>query len=285
MTMNHRWLIAAAALLLASSTLAAQPNLAAPPTDNSNQIVNEVGIDQKLNAQVPLDLPFRDETGRAVRLRDYVSDKPVILVLAYYKCPMLCSAVLNGVVKSLRHVDFEIGKEFNVLTVSIDPKETPDLAAGKKASYIKDYGKPEAAAGWGFLVGDQGPIDQLAKAVGFRYVYDANSGQYAHAGGIMVLTPEGRVARYFYGVDYLPDDVRLGLVEASDNKIGSPVDQVLLLCYHYDPVTGKYGLMVMRMLQIAGVITIGAIALLWYKTLRRDRRRKAEASLGTTGTA
>jgi protein SCO1/2 len=283
--LNDRWILVATAMLLAAVTAHVQPNLEAPPTDNSNQVVNQIGIDQKLNAQVPLDLTFRDEAGRSVRLSEYVHDKPVILVLAYYRCPMLCSAVLGGVVKALRLVDLEIGKDYEVVTGSIDPKETPDLAAAKKATYVKEFGKPEAAAGWHFMVGDEDQIKTLAQTVGFRYVYDANTGQYAHAGGIMMLTPKGRVARYFYGVDFLPDDVRLGLVESSGDKIGSPVDQVLLLCYHYDPVTGKYGLIITRVLQGAAIATIGAFGLFWYYTIRRDRRKRAEAEIGASGAA
>lgn len=267
-------ILAAAMTLAAAGALSAQPNLAPKPVDKSHEIVNEVSIDQKLDAQVPLNLQFLDESGRTVRLSDYVSDKPVVLVLAYYRCPMLCTEVLNGVVKAFRLLKFDVGNEFNVLTVSIDPEETPELSAEKKASYIKNYGRAGAEKGWHFLVGEKGAIDSLANAVGFRYVYDPQSGQYAHAGGIMLLTPKGRVARYFYGIDFMPDDLRLGLVEASENKIGSPVDALLLLCYHYDPITGKYGLVIMRVLQGAAILTIAAFGSFWFWTIRRDRRKK-----------
>ncbi|MBS1912096.1 MAG: SCO family protein [Bacteroidetes bacterium] len=269
---------------LAPGCLHAQPNLMAPRPDNSTEVVNRVGIDQRLNEQVPLDLEFTDETGRKVRLSEYVNTKPVVLVLAYYQCPMLCSEVLNGLVKSMRVLDFDAGKEFNVLTVSINPKETPQLAAEKKTNYIKNYGRPGAENGWHFLTGEQSQIDALCTAAGFRYVYDPNTEQYAHAGGIMVLTPTGRLSRYLLGVEFSPNDLKFSLMEASANKIGTPVDQLLLLCYHYDPTTGKYGFAIMTVLRIAGIITVGAIALLWYRTVKADRRKRAaETSAGGPG--
>lgn len=245
---------------------------------SATDVVNEIGIDQKLNAQLPLDLPFLDENGREVRLGDYFGKRPVILILAYYRCPMLCDLVLNGTVKALRPVSFDIGSEFDIVTVSINPEETPELAAQKKVAYVEDYGRPGAAAGWHFLTGPQESIDQLAKTVGFRYVYDPKSGQFAHAGGIMVATTEGRISKYFYGVEYPSNDLRLGLVEASNNQIGTLADELTLLCYQYDPVTGKYGLVITRALQIAGIVTVGALGVFIAFSIRRDRRKKAGAA-------
>ncbi len=239
----------------------------------SPSVPAEIGIDQKLNEQVPLDIKFRDETGKTVRLGDYFGGKPVILSLVYYDCPMLCTLSLNGLLSSLQHLKFSAGDEFNVVTVSFDPREKPELAAAKKRVYLTLYNRPHGWEGWHFLTGDQESIRQLTSAVGFRYKWDAASGQYAHATGIMLLTPQGRIARYFYGIDYPATDLRLGLIEASANKIGTPVDAVLLLCSHYDPVQGKYGLVVTRVLQLAGIATVlilGSFMLVWFL---HDRRR------------
>lgn len=228
-------------------------------------LLKDVGIDQKLNASIPLDLMFRDEHGQPVELSQYFGSKPVILTLVYYSCPMLCTQVLNGLDRSLKALPMEIGKDFNVVTVSIDPTEQPVLAEAKHALYTGIYGRPGAAYGWHFLTGDEPQIKQLANAVGFRYAYDPDSKQFAHAAGIMMLTPEGKLSRYFYGVQFPERDLRLGLVEASQGKIGSPVDQVLLFCYHYDPHTGKYGLLISRVIQLAGGLTvlIGGIFLIF----------------------
>ncbi len=225
-------------------------------------LLKEVGVDQKLNQQIPLDLTFRDEHGQPVQLRQYFGQKPVIISLVYYNCPMLCTQVLNGVESSLKLLPMDIGKQFNVITVSIDPTERPVLAEAKQALYTGIYGRPGAAAGWHFLTGDEPQIRQLADALGFRYAYDPDSKQYAHASAIMLLTPEGKISRYFYGIQYASRDLRLGLVEASEGKIGTPVDQVLLFCYHYDPVTGKYGLLISRVIQAAGALTVLAIGIL-----------------------
>jgi protein SCO1/2 len=259
-----------AALLLAFSTeqLAAQSEVARPG------ILTNVGLDQKLNAQVDGELQFVDESGNQVKLSQYLGNRPVILSLVYYECPMLCTLVLNGVVRALRTLEFSAGQEFEVLTISIDPGETPELALAKKTQYMENYARPGADTGWHFLTGREDQISQLAETVGFRYTYDENSDEYAHASGIMVLTPEGRVARYFYGVEYSPRDLRLGLVEASDNKIGSPVDQILLFCYHYDPTKGKYSVAIMSFLRLAGVGTVLAIAGFLFLMIRRDRRRE-----------
>ncbi len=209
-------------------------------------LLQNVGFDQRLNEQVPLDLAFRDEQGRDVELADYFHGKPVILVLAYYRCPMLCNLVLNGLTQTMRDISFDAGREFEVVTVSFDPRETPELAAAKKKTYVDRYGRSGAENGWHFLTGQQESIEPLAHAVGFRYKYDAFRDEFAHASGIVILTPGGKVSRYFYDIKYSPRDVRLGLVEASENKIGSPIDQVLLFCFHYDPAEGKYGAAIMR---------------------------------------
>jgi protein SCO1 len=220
------------------------------------ELLKDVGVDQKLNSSVPLDLVFRDEHGKAVALGQYFHGKPVILTLIYYNCPMLCTQVLNGLDRSLEGVPLNIGRDFEVVTVSIDPTEQPSLAEAKQAVYLGMYNRPGAVEGWHFLVGDEPSIEQLARAVGFRYAYDPDSKQYAHASVIMLLTPEGKLSRYFYGVTYPARDIRLGLVDASGGKIGSPVDQVLLFCYHYDPHTGRYGLLISRVLQLSGLATL-----------------------------
>lgn len=220
------------------------------------ELLKDVGVDQKLNGSIPLDLAFRDEHGKTVALGRYFHGKPVILTLVYYNCPMLCTQVLNGLDRSLEQIPMSIGQDFEVVTVSIDPTEQPSLAEAKQAVYLGMYNRPGAARGWHFLVGEEASIEQLARAVGFRYAHDPDSKQYAHASVIMLLTPEGRLSRYFYGVSYPARDMRLGLVDASGGKIGSPVDQVLLFCYHYDPHTGKYGLLISRVLQLAGLATI-----------------------------
>ena len=215
-----------------------------------------VGIDQRLNNQVPLDLKFRDETGQTVTLGSYFGKKPVILSLVYYTCPMLCSMAENGLLNALRDVKFNIGEQYEVVTVSIDPTDTPEMAMGKKGVYVGLYGRPAAKHGWHFLVGDDPEIRALAGAVGFHYNYMPDTKQYAHATGIIVVTPQGKVSRYFYGIQYPARDIRLALVEASSEKIGNPVDAVLLYCCQYDPHTGKYSVAVAHVLKIAGAITI-----------------------------
>ncbi len=248
------------------------------PSGQPAPILQRVGIDQKLNAQVPLDLVFRDESGRAVTLREYFGERPVLLSLVYYECPMLCTLILNGLLRSLRALSFTAGKEFVVLTVSFDPREGPQLAAAKKRAYVRSYGRPEAERGWHFLTGDEDAIRRLTEAVGFRYAFDAETGQFAHASGIMVLTPQGRVARYFYGIEYAPRDLRLGLVEAAQGKIGSPVDQLLLYCYHYDPKTGRYSMLIMNVLRLAGAATVLAVGGFMLVMFRRERRKKRAIS-------
>jgi protein SCO1/2 len=232
------------------------------PSSGLPKALSEVGLEQKLDQQLPLDLVFRDESGQEVKLGQYFGQKPVILALVYYDCPMLCTQILNGMVTSFRVLPFQVGKEFDVVTVSFDPRETSALATTKKkvyVNYLPEKMRAGAANGWHFLTGDQASITKLTEAVGFRYYYDEATKQFAHASGIMVATPHGRLSRYFYGIEYAPRDLRLGLIESSANKIGSPADQLLLYCYHYDPATGKYGAAVMKIMRIAGVITVLAI--------------------------
>lgn len=241
-------LLSAFCLLIFAAPAFAQAGRPVRPSD--------IRFDQRLDNQVPLDLNFRDEAEQTVRLGDYFNGKPVILALVYYDCPMLCNQVLNGLTHSLKTLSFDAGKEFEVVVVSFNPRDTSELASAKKEVYLKDYGRPGTAAGWHFLTGDPQPINELTGAVGFRYVYDPALNQYAHASGIMVLTPQGRLSRYFYGIEYAPRDLRLGLIEAAENRIGAPADQLMLLCYQYDPATGKYSVSVIKALRVGGVLTV-----------------------------
>lgn len=260
--------VAFAALALASSAAA---QLASDPMQSVGvrpDLLKQVGIDQKLNQSVPLNLTFRDEHGQTVQLSQYFGQKPVILTLVYYNCPMLCTQILNGVESGLKELPMDIGKQFNVVTVSIDPSEGHVLADVKQEMYTGMYGRPGAAQGWHFLTGDEPQIKQLASAVGFRYAYDPDTKQFAHASAIMILTPEGKISRYLYGIQFPSRDLRLGLVEASEGKIGSPVDAILLFCYHYDPHTGKYGLLISHVIQAGGAFTLlvlGALVLVLFR--------------------
>ncbi len=211
-----------------------------------------------------------------MQLRDYFGEKPVILSLVYYECPMLCSMILNGLLRSLNTLSFDVGDEFNIVTVSFDPKETTKLAMGKKKSYLSKYGRLDAENGWHFLTGDESSIQQLTEAVGFNYKYDPETNQFVHASGIMVLTPQGKLSRYFYGVEYSAKDLKFGLMEAANNKIGSAVDQLLLYCYHYDPVTGKYGMVIMNVIRISGTATVLVLVVFMLVMFRRDRKAKSE---------
>jgi protein SCO1/2 len=243
-----------------------------PPSNKLPEVLTEIGLDQRLDAQVPLDLRFKDEAGRDVRLGDYFGRKPVILTLVYYECPMLCTQVLNGLTSALGVLSFTVGQEFDIVTVSFDPKETPELAAAKKAAYLDRYKRKGAGRGWHFLTGDERSIAALTKAVGFRYAYNASIDQYAHVSGIMVLTPEGRLSRYFYGIEYGPRDVRLALIEAADRRIGTPADQLLLYCFHYDPKSARYSLAIMRLVRTLGVATVLAMVGGIVVLCRRERR-------------
>lgn len=276
---RHPWRGLLCLLLLALLVPALPARAQAPAGDP----LRDVGFDQKLNAQAPLDLAFRDETGRSVQLGDYFGAKPVILTLGYYECPMLCGLVFRETADSLRAIDeMTIGDEFEVVSVSIDPGETPEIAAGKKTLHVQQYGRDGAAAGWHFLTGTQPAIDALTQAVGFRYVYDLEIDQYAHPAGIIILTPQGRVSRYIFGIDFPPKDVRLGLVEASDGQVGTAVDHLLLLCYQYDPATGQYTPLITNMMRLVGVATVlilgGALLFLLWQERHKPALPEGKAS-------
>ncbi len=258
-------------------------DVAAQPAGMRPPVLKEVGIDQLLNNQVPPELTFVDETGKSVRLADYFGGKPIVLSLVYYDCPQLCTQVLTGLLGTLKTLPMSPGKDFVALTVSFDPKEKPALAAAKKREYLDRLGKPEAEAGWHFLTGEESQIVALTRAVGFRYVWDPVTSQYAHASGIMVLTPEGRVSRYFYGIEYAPRDLRFGLLDASAGKIGSLADQIILYCYQYDPSRGTYSLVLMRVLRIFAAITLLSIIGLILFLRRQTRKRPSDPNAGKGG--
>jgi protein SCO1/2 len=238
--------------------------------------LKHVGIDQKLDSQVPLSLQFKDETGKAVRLGDYFGKRPVILAPVYYECPMLCTQILNGLVRSLKAVTFKPGEEFEVVVFSFDARDTTALTAAKKDAYLKRYDRSGTDAGWHFLTGDPNNIKALTDSIGFRFVWDPHTTQFAHASGVMVVTPEGRVSKYFYGIEYAPKDIRLGLIEAAKNKIGTPVDQLMLFCYHWDPSTGKYTATAMNLLRVAGGVTVVFLGGFVIIMLRRDAKEKGK---------
>ena len=277
-----RWIQRVAAMatsvMLMSAIVSAQgeaPGLRPPQALPANQVpgvLGKVAFEQRLNEQLPLDLPFRDEAGQPVRLGDYFGRKPVVLTFVYYECPMLCTQVLNGLESALRVIDETVGREFDVITVSFDPRETPSLAAGKKRAYLDRYKRPEAERGWHFLTGDQASIDALTKAAGFSYVWDDDTRQFAHASGIVVATPAGKLSRYFFGIDYSSRDVKFALIESSNEKIGSLADRLLLYCYHYDPNTGNYGFVAMRAVRIGGAVTLAALMGFVLVSLRREAR-------------
>jgi protein SCO1/2 len=277
--MNRRRIVVAAlALVVGLRLLAAVPAVAHTgnePYTKDEAFLKEIGFDQKLGAQLPLDATFTDETGKTVRLGEYFGQKPVVMLITYYNCTMLCPLLLDGLVRTLRPVSFDIGKQFTVLTVSINPRETFSIAASRKDLYIQRYGRPGAEHGWHFLTGKADAIAALTEAVGFRYVYDKKKDEYAHASGIVIFTPEGKAARYLYGVEFSPRDMRLALIEAANNTIGNPVDQILLYCYHYDPLTGKYGVIIMNVLRLAGSATAVALGSFMVVMFRRDRRKAA----------
>ena len=275
----YLFLIIGAALVGELPAMAQGIPAAAPAGTPSGQlpaILKNVRYEQKLDTQVPLNLAFRDESGKAVRLGDYFGRKPVVLILAYYRCPMLCSQVLAGATHAFRQLPFRISQQFNVLTVSFDPRETPALAAASKQTYIASYDQPQAAEGWHFLTGQQAEITALTQAVGFHYAWDAQTQQYAHATGIVVLTPSGKVAQYFYGIDYPAQDLRLALVQSSDERIGSLSDEVLLFCSHYDPNSGRYTAIMSRVLQIAGAFTLLILGGVLFMLFYLDRRKRLE---------
>jgi protein SCO1/2 len=249
-------------------------------TNEKPNILNGVGIAQHLNQQLPVDLTFKDDTGKQVQLASYFGKKPAILALVYYQCPMLCSEELNGLASALQMVNFVPGRDFNIVVISIDPSEGTDLAAAKKRSYLKRYGHPDTAAGWHFMTGTQPNIDALTKTVGFSYVKipgpDGKLTQFAHASSIQLVTPEGKLAQYYMGVEYSPKDIRLGLVEASGNHIGSPVDNILTYCYHYDPQANKHSLIIARVVQLGGAMTLVMLGGFMWIMFRRDYRAAHE---------
>ncbi len=277
--MTFRWV---AIGLVLSAVLRAQ-SMAPPPgrivrAEEKPEMLKGIGIDQRLDQPLPLDAAFRSETGETVRLGRYFGKRPVVLALVYYNCPMLCTQVLNGLVSSLSVLSLSAGRDFDVVAVSFDPRETPAMAAAKKEAYLTRYRRAGAGQGWHFLTGDEASIASLTKAAGFRFRFDEALGQFAHASAVMVATPGGRLARYFYGIEYPPRDLRLGLVEASAGRIGTPVDQILLFCFHYDPASGKYGAAVVNIVRLAGGLTVALLAgSLFWMSRRRARNLRATA--------
>lgn len=277
--------VSSLALLIAGSSLTTRAQYAQPPQRISNgnalsPILKDVRIEQKLGAQIPLDTLFRDETGQAVKIGDYFKgQRPVVFALVYYNCPRLCNQILSGMIGGLRGVSFTPGKDFDVVVLSFDPRERPEDAAKKKHIVLADYHRLDTAAGWHFLTGDKAAIDTVADAVGFHYAYDPATEQFAHMSAIMLATPQGRLSHYFYGIEYDPKDLRLGLVEASAGRIGSPVDQLALYCYHYDPTTGRYGPVIMNIMRLGGILMV-LLVLALILFLRRYRPRSAETAGG-----
>jgi protein SCO1/2 len=275
-----------AAGLLAAGAVAVHPQ--APPKlqpgegvpNKTPDILQQVGIDQHLNQQIPLDLTFKDETGRLVQLRQYFGSKPVILALVYFQCPMLCSQVQAGLTGALNGiVRFNVGRDFNVLTVSFDPRDTPQDASAARKTYLSRYRRAGSDQGWHFLTGSKDQIAALAAAVGFRYAWDAENKQFAHASGIMLLTPDGRLSQYYYGIEYVPRDLQLGLIEASQGKIGNLADRVLLYCFHYDPTRGKYGAAIFNILRISAAATVLLLGGFMFIMFRRDIRAARQSRL------
>ncbi len=244
-----------------------------PTADNRPSILQNVGIDQKLGEVVPSDLVFNDEHGRAVCLGEMFDSHPVILVLVYYQCPMLCTMVLNDLLRTMRAMPETVGKDFDVITVSFDPRDTPEFALLKKKTYLAQYDRPGAKNGWHFLTGQQASITALTNAVGFRYTWDPKYQIYAHASGIMVLTPTGKLSRYFFGIDYVPSDLRIALTEASGGHVGGLADAILMYCFCYDPATGKYGVAISRLLKVGGGLTVLVLGSFVVTAIRRERGR------------
>jgi protein SCO1/2 len=266
--------LAAAASAGAQDAVSRRPS--GPPASEKPPMLRDVGIDQRLDQPLPLDATFRDEDGRSVRLGQYFGARPVVIALVYYECPMLCTQVLNGLVSALSVVSLDAGRDFDVVAVSFDPREGPELARAKKQAYLERYARPQTAAGWHFLTGRPDAIGRLTKAVGFRYAFDKDQNQFAHAAAIAVATPDGVISRYFYGIEYPPRDLRLGIVEASAGRVGSIADQMLLLCYHYDPSTGRYGFIALTLVRIGGLLTVAAFGLfLWLERRRGQAEQRS----------
>lgn len=266
-------MVMASAMALVSAVVSAQgiAPQAGVPSNQVPGVLSKVSFEQRLNEQLPLDLMFKDEAGKDVKLGDFFGKKPVILTFVYYECPMLCTQVLTGLASALGVIDESIGKEFDVVTVSFDPKETPVLAAGKKQTYLDRYKRPSAEQGWHFLTGQQSSIDALTKAAGFNYAWDDNTKQFAHASGVVVAAPDGRLTNYFFGIDYSPRDLKFALIESSQGKVGRFAEKVLLYCYHYDPTTGQYGFIAMRAVRVGGAVTLVALVGFVFVSLRRER--------------
>jgi protein SCO1 len=285
MRLNQRLYRSLTVAALSAAAVCAQPGQPAPAQPSLSMqdsnlkpalpgALQGVGIDQKLDEQIPLYLTFKDEAGRSVPLSEFFkTGKPVILAPVYYRCPMLCTQILTGLESALKAVSFNPGQDFEVVAVSFDPKDTPEIAAAKKQTYLKRYGRANTANGWHFLTGDEANIKPFMDSIGFHYKYDPKTDQYAHASAIMVVTPTGHVSKYFYGVEYSPRDIRLGLVEASANKIGTPVDAILLFCYHYDPATGKYGALAINMVRFGGAIFVVFGGMFLLIAFRKDIRQ------------
>src|SRR5215213_5956826 len=270
--------------VLAQKTEHYNSPLYAPKTYDPNQAgtsnglppaLEKAGIEQKLNEQVPFDAVFKDENGREVKLGEYFGKRPVILALVYFECPMLCNEVLNGLTGSLKSLSFDAGRDFDVIAISFDARENekPDLAKNKKESYMKRYGRPGTENGWHFLTGTQEQIDKVTNAVGFKYYWDEKSNQFAHAGGIMITTPEGRLSRYLYGIDYAPKDVKFAVMESAEHKIGNTAEQLMLYCYHYDPSTGKYGLSILKVIRLGGIVTLLGLSAMFFVFWRRSKAK------------
>ena len=250
-----------------------------PAPRTADEVIKNVGLDQKLNAQIPLHLSFRDEAGKDVQLSRYFGTKPVMLILIQYRCTMLCTTQMTLLMESLKQLQFDAGNQFHLLTVSIDPRETPSLAAETKQNYLKAYGRPGAASGWNFLTGEERSIKQLAASVGFRYAYDAKKDEFAHPDGVILLTPEGKIARYFFRLEYPAQGLRFGLIEAAKNRIGSPLDYIALMCYHYNPETGTYGVAILKVVRLAGLLTVLLMAFGIVMMKRRERPVKWRVSV------
>jgi protein SCO1 len=280
-----RNLAAGAVLLVCASACvwaqeAPKGELGQAPPDQKPAILQKVGIEQHLNQQIPLDLAFQDETGQPVSLRQYFGKRPVVVTMVYFQCPMLCSEVMSGVTATLNALtSYNVGRDFDVLTVSFDPRDTPATAMQSKQRYIKRYRRTGSEQGWHFLVGKQDQIDQLAQALGFHYQWDPENQQFAHASGIMLLTPDGRIAQYYYGIEYPPTDLRLGIVEASKGKIGTLADEILLFCYHYDPRQGKYGAAIFNILRLSALTTVLALGGVLFLLYRRERHGHAKLAV------
>ncbi len=271
--MNTRRIVSMLSVLAVLNSMAPAQEMTSNKQPNA---LENVGIEQRLNEQLPLDLTFKNSEGQEVKLGDYFHDRPVVLSLVYYECPMLCTMILNGLLKCVNVLEFDVGDEFEIVTVSFDPTETPEMAAKKKASYLAQYDREGAEAGWHFLTGSEENIKQLTRSAGFSYKYDAENDQYIHASGIMVATPDGKLSRYAYGIEYSPRDLKLSLMEASEERIGSPVDAVLFYCFHYDPTTGKYGLVIMNVVRLIGTATVLLLAVFIITSIVRDRRAKKQ---------